>query len=210
MQGENGIERIQGLKTLAELEDYSDFHDIRFYSNSELDKHIIQIQSAISQDRGILRVIGHSGLGKTRLVYEAIKASGMISKAVYFDIVNQADSIINFVRGYGKTMAGILVVDNCDYYHHKLLKDEINRHGSLFKLVTVDYNVSEEFDKSKTMLDEYLFLNNRNSQDIVKKMLNDQFKESLTREQIDQIAVYSEGYPGMAVFKFFHYNYLFY
>ncbi|RKO72130.1 hypothetical protein D7322_08550 [Sphingobacterium puteale] len=199
VQSENGIERIQGLKTLSELKDYSEIYEIKFHSNSELDQHIKQIQITISQDRGVLRIIGHSGLGKTRLVYEAIKASGALSEAVYFDIVNQADSIVNFVRTYGKSMAGILVVDNCDYYHHKLLKDEIKRQGSLLKLITVDYNVSEESDKSKTMVEEYVFLSNRNSHDVVKKILNDQFKESLTREQIDQIAVYSEGYPGMAV-----------
>jgi len=199
VQSENGIERPIGLKTLTELEDFPYINEVQFHSNAKLDGYIQQLQQTISQDKGSLRIIGHSGLGKTRLVYEAIKASGILNEAVYFDIVTDAQPIISFTRTYGKTLEGILVVDNCDYYTHKLLKDEITRTGSTFRLITIDYNVSEASDKSKTSQEEYIFLSNRDYLDVVKNILDDQFKGKLDRSHIDQIVDYSEGYPGMAV-----------
>lgn len=199
VQGANGINRPVGLKTMEELADFPFFSEIKFHSNSRLDLKIDQIRQTISNDRSSLRIIGHSGLGKTRLVYEALKGSGLVKQAVYFDVYNDAHDIVYFVRTYGKRLEGIIVVDNCDYYTHKLLKDEINRVGSKFKLITIDYNVAEEFDKSKTSIENYIFLNNSEFMDVVKNILTDQFDQRLDSSHIEQIAEYSEGYPGMAV-----------
>jgi len=199
VQGAIGIHRPVGLKTMTELEDFPFFKDIKFHSNARLDLKIVQIRQTISNDRSSLRIIGHSGLGKTRLVYEALKGSGVIKQAVYFDVYNDAQDIVYFVRTYGKRLDGIIVVDNCDYYTHKLLKEEIGRTGSKFKLITIDYNVAEEFDKSKTGIENYIFLNNLEFIDVVKNILTDQFDQRLDSSHIEQIAEYSEGYPGMAV-----------
>jgi len=199
VQGANGINRPLGLKTMEELADFPFFNEIKFHSNPRLDTKIGQIQQTITNDKSSLRIIGHSGLGKTRLVYEALKGSGIIKQAVYFDVYNDADDIVYFVRTYGKRLEGIIIVDNCDYYTHKLLKDEINRTGSKFKLITIDYNVAEEVDKSKTSIENYIFLNNSEFKDVVKNILTDQFDQRLDSSHIEQIAEYSEGYPGMAV-----------
>lgn len=199
VQGRNQIYRPDGLKALDELNDFLSIKDITFHSNERIKNHIDAIQESVSKEKSTLRIIGHSGLGKTRLVYEALKASNQIDQAAYFDIVTDGQNIVNFVRTYGKSLTGIVIVDNCEYHYHKLLKDEITRQGSTFRLITIDYNVSEEFDKSKTNADNYIFLHNRNLLDIVRKILEDQFGGRLDRTHIDQIAEYSEGYPGMAV-----------
>jgi hypothetical protein len=199
VQSANGIERVAGLQLLLELAEYASIREVAFHSNETLDGFISQIQQNIAQDRSSLRIIGHSGLGKTRLVYEAIKASGAIDQAVYFAIFNDGQPIVDFTKAYCKSLEGILVIDNCSYEIHKLLKDEINRTGSTFKLITIDYDVSEEGDRSKTSQEQYIFLNNSHYIDIVKNILNDQFQGKLDRNNINQIAEYSEGYPGMAV-----------
>lgn len=199
VQGHNGIHRPDGLKAMTELDDFLSIHNIAFHSNTRLDQHIKVVQKSAETERSVLRVIGHSGLGKTRLVYEALKASGLIEQAAYFDIVSDGQNIVNFVRTYGKRFQGIIIVDNCEYHIHKALKEEVTRQGGTFRLITIDYNVAEEFDKSKTNGENYIFLNNEQTSDIVKKILEDQFEGRLDRSHISQIAEYSEGYPGMAV-----------
>lgn len=179
VQAENGIDRPNGLQTLGELESYEEFSKIPFQSNEILNSFIVEIQSTMAENNSSLRIIGHSGLGKTRLVYEAFKKSNILSRAVYYNIVKDSDAIIQFVRTYGRRLEGILVVDNCDYGTHKLLKDEIRRIDSKFKLVTIDYNVFEENETSKTIGEKYIFLNSRFYKEIVKDILKQQFNGRL-------------------------------
>lgn len=199
VQASNGIHRPMGLQILNELDSYEEYRQIPFQTNEQLNKFISQIEATINEERGSLRIIGHSGLGKTRLVFEAFKQSNKIDQAVYFNINKDADTLIHFVRTYGSKYDGILVVDNCDFATHKLLKDEITRRDSKFKLVTLDYNVSEENETSKTTQENYIFLHSEFYTDIVKEILKEQFGARLDRTHLDQIAAFSEGYPSMAV-----------
>ncbi|MES2063549.1 MAG: hypothetical protein V4456_16600 [Bacteroidota bacterium] len=194
----NNIHRLLGLQTIEQLAYWPEINQIPFHSNAKLDQHIAAIQATTSSPRASLRIIGHSGLGKTRLVYEAIKLLKSNS-AIYYSIVSHPQDIINFVLTYGTYYHGTLIVDNCDYQAHRLLKQHIQRTNSTFKLISIDFNVSEETDPASSYGEEYIFLEKSDYQDIVKKILNDQYEHKLDMGQIDQIADFAEGFPGMAV-----------
>ena len=70
----SGFQLPVGLKTWRELANFPD-HRFQFFTNQILDASIKQLRSAISQQKAIVRVEGLSGLGKTRLVLEAFRAS---------------------------------------------------------------------------------------------------------------------------------------
>ncbi|MBB6110290.1 hypothetical protein SAMN05421821_10697 [Mucilaginibacter lappiensis] len=198
VQEYNHIQRLAGLQTLDELGYLPEIYEIPFHSNPSLDEYMTKISEVANNPRATLRIIGHSGLGKTRLVYEAFKRSKNNS-ALYYKIESHPQDIVNFVITYGTYYTGLLIVDNCDLNAHRLLKQQIDRLNSSFKLITVDFNVSEETDASASYGQEYLFLNKNDYRDIVKMILTDEYQNKLGAAQIDQIANYAEGYPGMAV-----------
>lgn len=195
----NGIHRPMGLRSIDELASYKMFMENTFHSNEKLDNYISAIRDKMDVDRSSLRIIGHSGLGKTRLVYQALSNTTRGKNSVYYNIIGESDSVVNFVSTYGVSMQGILVCDNCDYRTHKLLKQEIERTNSMFKLISIDYDVNESIDLSKKQMEDYLFLNRYDYVDVVRSILNDRFVNKLSPSQIDQIVSYSEGFPGMAV-----------
>lgn len=195
-----GIERPMGLKSLSQWGEFEDFIEIPFHTNDKLDQHKKLILSQAAKVKNSLRVIGHSGLGKSRLVFETFKGNAELSaKVAYYDIVSDADDIIKFVRNFCSRLEGILVVDNCDFYSHELLVKEITRITSKFSLVTIDYSVEEKADKSKTIGRNYVFLDRSDYSDVVPKILTDVYSGSLKDSVINQISEYSEGYPQMAV-----------
>src|SRR4051812_34482197 len=63
-----------GLKTWGVWAKHPE-HKIQFFSNQSLDAFIAQLRTSLAEPNTIIRVEGLSGLGKTRLVLEAFRAS---------------------------------------------------------------------------------------------------------------------------------------
>lgn len=194
----NQIHRTAGLQTIEQLGNLPENNQFRFHSNDVLNGHMVKIQEAMDTPKASLRIIGHSGLGKTRLVYEAFKNSKNKS-AIYYKVVSNPQEILNFVIVYGTSYQGTLIVDDCDYATHRQLKQQIQRSNSTFQLISIDFNVSEETEPSAVNEEQYIFLKKDDYKDIVKMILNDQYEHKLDLAHIDQIADYAEGFPGMAV-----------
>jgi hypothetical protein len=196
VQEMNKIHRLMGLQTIGQLGSMPDISKTPYHTNEVLDQFKQEIRLISETAHASLRIIGHSGLGKTRLVYEAFK-DDTFNGVLYYRIVDQPQEIINFITTYGTGYEGTIIVDNCDYNSHKQLKQLIERTTSKFQLITLDFNVSEESDKARD--ERYITLKQSMFKEIVKQILTDEYENKLDIAQIDQIADFAEGYPGMAV-----------
>lgn len=193
------IDRPAALKSLDQWSELPDFRNTPFHSNENLENHINSILSSVSSPQNILRIIGHSGLGKSRLVFEALKRDPNIRAGVaYYEISSSGDQIINFTKNHSSS-EGILIVDNCDYNTHWILRNEIKATSSRLSLITIDYAVEEMYDPPKMIDATYIFLDKKDYTGIVSNILKDVYKDSLPESAINHISEYSEGYPQMAV-----------
>ena len=103
-----------------------------------------------NEPQGVLHVFGLSGVGKTRLVLEAFRASEL--QTAVRDLVMYADEtehhpadIMNTVRNLADTgKRAVLVVDSCSSDSCGTIAKMVRRDGSRLSLVTVQDEVKSE------------------------------------------------------------------
>lgn len=127
--------------------------ELGFQKKFVFNKSLKNIKQAISDNDGILRVLGVNGIGKTRLVLETILAETTEVPKLYCDCLLTTESkvIETSTRIFVDEVAAILVLDNCDYnLFEKVLKiyrrkNAQNRLYALFdnseEFTAEDYNV---------------------------------------------------------------------
>ncbi len=197
----NGITRISGLLTIDKWGEYESIKTNPFFSNDSINGIIEGIKKELNNKNVTIRIVGHSGLGKTRLVYESLhKLENAFGSIVYYCVETNQNDIIEFIRTNNGSLSGILVIDNCDYDLHNKLKKEVSRGDSNFKLITIDYDVDEMFDKTRQINQTYFYLKSELYKDVVIKILENAFSGRLKKNEIEEIAAYSDGYPIMAVY----------
>lgn len=90
--------------------------ELGFQKKFIFNKSLKNIKQAISDNDGILRVLGVNGIGKTRLVLETILAETAEVPKLYCDCLLTTESkvIETSTRIFEDEVAAILVLDNCD------------------------------------------------------------------------------------------------
>lgn len=116
---------------------------------------IERIRAVLSCPNGIVRLIGLSGLGKTRLVQALFdeRVGGQAldpAEAIYTDMGDEPtpspwDVIRNLVQSRQRA---IVIVDNCQPTTHRSLVAACAATGSLMSLLTVEYDVGEDDPES--------------------------------------------------------------
>ena len=112
---------------------------------------ISRIRESLRQPGKCVRLIGLSGLGKTRLV-EALFDSEvgsdplLASFAVYTDNADEPDpSARDMARRFVESgQRAILIVDNCNPATHAALSQICSAQGSAISLITVEYDVRDD------------------------------------------------------------------
>jgi hypothetical protein len=192
VQADNGITRKIPFLTMGEWEARLRDNSVRFKSNKALNDKITVIQSEIMNAKAI-RVFGHSGLGKTRLVYECFKTSSLANLVVYCDLKGDDNfqALHSFITSHQEKMTGVLVIDNCGALTHIKLAETVKAFGH-FKLVTIGFDDSTSIEDIKIRFD-------RNEQrDIVREVIAEMLGGSYAEKDIDYVHRLCEGYPGMA------------
>lgn len=111
---------------------------------------IVEIRTALAKPGGVVRLVGLSGMGKTRL-----------SEALFDDRIEPHSALPQFKAIYGDSSAelsassarvaeelalagadAIVIVDNCASRSHNQLAEIASRPGSRISLLTIDYDVS--------------------------------------------------------------------
>lgn len=94
------------------------FNESSYRTDFKWTNELVQIKDAIQNNKEIMRIVGLSGLGKTRLVLEALLANQDTSHKLYCNMANNEEkevfkTIESLFDGYGRAT---IVLDNCPYY----------------------------------------------------------------------------------------------
>ncbi|HEV7330222.1 MAG TPA: hypothetical protein VGN63_04220 [Flavisolibacter sp.] len=193
IQSYNGITRPQGFIIWEEWEKLVNASKNEFFTNKIVTTNIEQILQTIRTQKA-LRISGHSGLGKTRLVLESFRNDDLKSFLVYCDIAgsNDISEIKNYILSHQNSQEGIIVIDNCESKYHLILSALVNGDGKL-KIITIG------FDDNPSIEDAKIKIERNNQRDVVRQIVDDRLSLSHSPSDREYVNKLSEGYPWMAI-----------
>lgn len=186
---------VAGMQAWEEWSRREEYERFEFIPDSQRGDAIQQLRSELSEARKVARIIGLSGLGKTRLALEVFRSGQefdqLTERVVYIDAAHGVGNIAGRISDWVRCgFEGVIVVDNCALALHKSLKVEISRADSQLSLLTLDYNPDQDSDTPTLVLkpldDQY-----------IKQMLEPVYKDTIP--DLDRIASFAQGFPQMAV-----------
>ena len=183
---ERGLKSFSVWKTASELEEYP-------YVEVDARKQIIiDFRDLLKNPRECARIVGLSGLGKTRMAFEIFKGDPLLQEhVVYMDAVNIPNIAALLSDWIGSKLKGIVVVDNCDAQIHEKLEKEIFRTDSQLSLLSLDYNLDTVSIKTKQFTLKPL------SDSEIKTILEKIYAAKIP--DLDRISKFAQGFPQMAV-----------
>ena len=159
-----------------------------------------RLRDLLAEPRQIVRVVGPSGVGKTRLVFEALghaeEEAGLcpsdlvmyaVQSVVGAEVINQVVQKLS-----DKGARAVVVVDDCDPDAHQILAGMVLRQGSRLSLVTIDNEIPVGTSAENTL--EVEKAPSRVTEGII-----DHFSPGLQYEDQSRLARFSEGFPEIAV-----------
>ena len=201
------VDLVQGFAGITKPNSFRDWEttkadisadSVAFQIDNLVAQHIDTIRDNIVQQRAI-RVIGHSGIGKTRLVFEAFRPKDNLGKIlnaqfIYCDIGVECryERLENYINSHRNMQSGILIIDNCDAEHHKQLSNLVKSQGYL-KIITLG------FDDNKSVSDVKIKLDRQDQRKLVKQIIKQQLGHTHSSQDVDYVGRLCEGYPWMAV-----------
>ncbi|TPL08677.1 hypothetical protein [Mesorhizobium sp. B2-4-11] len=161
---------------------------------------INRIRDALRNPGQVVRLVGLSGVGKTRLVEalfdNAIGANALDpSLAIYTDVADGPDPQ---PKGLASDLiaAGthaILVIDNCPPETHRHLSEVVRASGSTVSVITVEYDIREDQPEGTDV-----FSLETSSLPLIEKLLASRFPD-LSQPDSRQIAEFSGGNARIAL-----------
>ncbi len=198
VQSFNSMTRPLGFRTWEELGPDIKERDTPYQLIAELTDAMDAIRTNI-MDEKIFRIHGHSGLGKTRFLYETFRPAtqvveGLKNIMVYYDVelTEKLTDVIEYIISHREKHNGIIVVDNCDTVSHRKLSHVIKSQGNL-RLITIG------LDDDTTIEDRKIKLIRDNQRDLVRNIITGKLATTHTTSDIEYLNSVCEGYPWMAV-----------
>jgi hypothetical protein len=161
---------------------------------------IIHIRKRLHEPGGVVRLVGLSGVGKTRLVQALFdKRIGEFvlnpSLAIYTDMADEPDpppmGLAEDVLSTGA--AAVLIVDNCPPDLHRRLSELCRRSNSTLSLVTVEYDIREDQPEGTDVLEL-----EASSIELIEKLVTKRFS-TLSVTDAHTVAEFSGGNARIAI-----------
>jgi len=161
---------------------------------------INELRSKLAQPGSSFRLIGLSGVGKTRLVQalfdERVGEKSLNKFQVYYTDVG--DNPIPAPRRFVEQLMAhknpaTLVIDNCPPELHRQLTSLCTASGSLISLLTIEYDVKEDQPEESEV-----FRLEPASQDLIEKVILNRF-EHINGKKAERIAEFSGGNARIAL-----------
>ncbi|SMC95075.1 hypothetical protein [Pedobacter nyackensis] len=177
-----------------------------FYVNEKINEVVKLTRQGISKPEESIRLLGLSGLGKTRIMLEAFRNVDdseesviLTSRILYINYNNysQADFQGIFTNLQNQGEDRIVIVDNCPQSLHRNLLQFTNHKKNKISLVTIDSN-PEEIEQDKINGVNYIIIKKEDLTSIVNDILEKEF-QVLGKDNLDKIREFSQGIPLMAV-----------
>jgi hypothetical protein len=172
-----------------------------FVPTPALTESIQLLRNEMSKPRSVTRIAGLSGLGKTRLVYEAFSLGGiaagpeltLLQNRLIFlraSIVGSQDIKNLLAAMIVEKRDALLVVDDCPLELHAELQSQMAEVASPISLLTLDYS-AETSSGTKYIRMSPL------PTDTIKEMVRQTYKD-FSSSDIERIAEFAAGFPKMA------------
>lgn len=179
--------------------------DQHFISNGKITEIYISIKEAVNTGNKIIRLIGLSGLGKTRIIFELFRPDGdeyskkLSGRVLYLDCNSNSGININARIEeilYSKN-EHLIILDNCPAEQCRSLKTLIKQSKTKASLITIDNN-PEELHSNKISDVEYITIGKDELATVVDGIIKTDFTD-LPSDSIEKIKEFSQGIPMMAV-----------
>jgi hypothetical protein len=184
--------------TWDEWEKYPDYK-VNYVPDKILSSHISELRKLFTGTRKVARIVGLSGLGKTRLALEVFRPSGNPQKDIQSHVISDqviyieaSDGLPGIVKHWrDQKLEGILVVDNCEMDLHRKLYREIDHPDSKLSLLTLDYNPESNSDENIISLQPA-------SNEVIEGIIKQSYP-SLRDIDTRRIVEFADGFPKIAV-----------
>lgn len=193
VQSFNGISRPLGFTIWEQWEQLTNASENEFKTDAIIQNNVDLIQKNIKIEK-VIRITGHSGLGKTRLVLEAFRGLDIRKSIVYYNLEGSLDisELKNYLLSHTENQEGIIIVDNCDIKSHSIISAIVNAIGKI-KIITIG------LDDSNAIQDLKIKIERNQQRDVVKKIIQAKIGSTHQTSDVEYINTISEGYPWMAI-----------
>lgn len=189
------------------LEEHGNAQGMSWHEDAARTAALSDLRQRLAADRSVARVVGLSGLGKTRLVIEAFRPpvsvetdpvqAAWAARAVF--IPNGADirpELLDALREWKRGgLPAVVVVDECPLELHNDLARIVEGETSSLSLVTLDFDPD-----SKPASASHLFITiGPLPAALIRDILHAQ-KPEVPSEVLDKVAEFAQGFPRMARF----------
>lgn len=178
----------------------SEHDELQWVEDERVSTMRFRLLEAISKSRSAIRVLGLPGVGKTRLVLEALgpdtatDARSVVDFVLYVTLSEAgAEPVMQAARilaDYGQR--AILVVDDCDTETHNSLAGIASHVGSGLSLITIDSEPPDGTQGPATIEVE-------EASSAVIEAIVGQLLPGLPSEDRVRLVLFSRGFPGTAV-----------
>jgi hypothetical protein len=177
----------------------------KFISNGKIEEIYESLKKASKEGNRTIRILGLSGLGKTRIIFELFRpleddeSKKFSGSALYFDcnantdtnIIARVEDILRSDNEY------LIVLDNCPADICRSLKTRIKQNAAKVTLITIDSN-PEESEQNRIDGVDYIIINKDDLKSVVDEIIKIDFAD-LPPDSVEKIKDFSQGIPMMAV-----------
>ncbi len=160
-----------------------------------------KLRGLVARPAGVARVVGLSGVGKSRLVHEALgptdeeESAPRLSDLVLYAVESEAGAVAvkNIVQSLVDSgFRAIVVADRCPVDSHQDLVGMVKRAGSRVSLITIDHEIppSGRFGDDTLLVDL--------ASDAVVEGMIKQIAPDLPNEDHRRLVKFGHGFPQMA------------
>jgi len=171
----------------------------QYQRDAGIDDQMRSLRSELLQPRSVLRMIGLSGLGKTRLALETFRPSlpgstlaNVANSVIYVDDPEDAAVLAHIHGLVHRSRTGIVVVDNCSLTLHQKLRDVIDQPNSLLSLLTIDLDLAKDANPAG------LLEIGQSSRAVIHDILRSALPAA-PAGQLERMVVFVDGFPRLAV-----------
>ena len=170
-------------------------HPATFVADSNRQATLVQIAVTMRERSNcpVLRLAGLPGVGKTRLVYESLRADDLKNQVLY--VPSAADVIgspLLHTLVNDPDASAILVVDECNLQQHRELTNALAEQGSRLALITMSYEVGRLPMPTVELHAEPL------EKETIVDILRWEYP-GLPQLSVGRLAGFADGYPHIAV-----------